>query len=201
MLNIKNYILLSCGGLAVFLLSGCLVDDVAKIIEQRQAVRNAKPEPKPWKAFAKVVNTKFTISNLKVLLNGNHSYRISGNVSQCKYLLETGERKYNYGTRNTSQRWRDWMPDKVIVSNPFGKDTKISVKKDGSFFGNLSIYSQYYAKHPSRSDEDDWCKRTKNILIQPYYPPHNADFNAIRYPLKIWLSWYTAQTESSSAVK
>lgn len=151
---------------------------------------------------------------------------ISGKISQCKLLLETGEgysqpiysihkvvrpggwtdyfrggiKKYDFVTRNTSKSWRDWMPEKLAISNPFGNDIKISVKTDGSFSGTLSVKNAYFTKSPRGRKNDTWYRKTKNMLIRPASSPHGAVFAYTEYPLIIWCSWFTAQKESNTII-
>ena len=223
------FLLLGICGVVSIVITGCF--GVDKIIQKqmaderkRERIRNA---PKPWKAYKKVIKTNFAVSNLKISPVGKHRFRISGRVSQCKYLLETGEgytqaihevvkvvrpggwtdyvrggvKRYDFITRNTSQNWQNWMPDKIEISNPFGEKVKISVNTDRRFSGNLDIKNKYYTSIPSAQRGEDWYRKTKNISIQPYSPPHKASFSYIKRKLSISCTWYTAQAESTSVVK
>lgn len=220
MQNIKNYILPSCVGLIILFLSGCLANDVANIIKQRENRRAGIDPDRPpanWQPYKKAVGQGiFSVSGLTATTLDNHSVQIKGRISKCKYTLESGEQNYQRGyysrtwgrvecdkifTRNKVKESINWIPVKLTVYNPFGSDAKISVKADGSFSGNLSVKSKYHTKYPSKSDDGDWYRKTKNISIQPYFPPQKARFADIKYPLTIWLSWYTAQTESNAVLK
>lgn len=221
-------LLLVALGIISVVMSGCF--EIDKVI-QRQMAEQRKNEkrrnaPKPWEPYKKVLETKLVISNIKTVSNSSHSARISGNVSQCRYLLETGEgysqpvysvnkvvrpggwtdyvrggiKKYDFVTRNTSKSWRDWMPEKITINNPFGNDAKLSVKADGSFSGNIYVKNCYFTKYPRGRKDDTWYRKNKNMLIRPYSSPHGAVFSYTKYSLTIWCSWVTAQKDSNAIV-
>lgn len=105
---------------------------------------------------------KIQFNNITTGIVDAHSFEISGNIS-CRYIETSFEKRtLTYRSIYDDGTYRDWMPitesrektkqkkyipDILVISNPYGSDIEVQVDPKGNFVGTIEIYLKYYFKN------------------------------------------------------